>query len=166
MASGSKKTCKHAIGINILVSLAISSEMLVNYLFASLEMPSGSIEIDKITLPAVKAEFTSTFVMSMMCVSTSSSFQHRRLRAVPSEKIQIGGSNLERECRQAHEDLHFRGHARHCAQIICMPAQDKSQHREPHIGLHLELYRELHLSTTRKKFEARLYARPPSCSAA
>lgn len=73
MASGSKNTCKHAIAINILVSIAISSEMLVNYLFVSLEMPSGSIEIDKITLPAVKAKFNSTFVMSMMCVSTSSS---------------------------------------------------------------------------------------------
>lgn len=105
MASGSKNTCKHAIAINILVSIAISSEMLVNYLFVSLEMPSGSIEIDKITLPAVKAKFNSTFVMSMMCVSTSSSFQHRKLRAIPSEKIQIGGSNLERECRRAHEDL-------------------------------------------------------------
>ena len=49
MASGSKNTCKHAIAINILVSIAISSEMLVDYLFVSLEMTSGSIEIDKIT---------------------------------------------------------------------------------------------------------------------
>ena len=46
-----------------------------------------------------------------------------------------------------------RGHARHYAQLICMPAQDTSQHGEPHIGLHLELYRGLHLGTTRKNLK-------------
>ena len=109
------------------VPLAVLNEMLSNYLFVSLRLSSGSIEIDKITLPAVKANSNSAFVnmLMKMYVSTSSSFQHRRLRAIPPEKIQIRRHNLERERRLAREDLHVRGHARHCGQPICMSGRNK-----------------------------------------